>query len=245
MFTEYVADLHVHTCLSPCGDLSMSPRDIVETARSKGIDMIAICDHNTCENIEAVTRAAWGRSLKVLPGMEVTSEEEVHIVALFENLADVLALQSVIYAHLHGENDEKVFGLQVVVNEFSEVLGFNKKLLIGATDLSIEEVVNAIHRFNGLAIAAHVDREGFGIIGQVGFIPQDVQLDALEISSQMTIEEAKKEFYAYSHYPFISSSDAHFLEHIGQSTTRFLLQNLSLAELKKALRGDDGRTILN
>jgi predicted metal-dependent phosphoesterase TrpH len=245
MLREFVADLHVHTCLSPCGDLDLSPRAIVETAQNKGIDMIAICDHNTCENVEAVTRAASGRGLKVLAGMEVTSEEEVHIVALFENVNDALTLQSVIYDHLHGENDENVFGLQVVVNEFSEVLGFNEKLLIGATDLSIDRVVEYIHRFNGLAIAAHIDREGFGIIGQMGFIPDSVQLDALEISSKMPIQEAKNQFKIYSHYPFISSSDAHLLEEIGQSTTRVLSHDLSFIEFKKSLRGENGRLILN
>ncbi|MDZ7289058.1 MAG: PHP domain-containing protein [candidate division KSB1 bacterium] len=244
MLREYVADLHIHTCLSPCGDLDMSPRDIVRTARSRGIDMIAICDHNTAENIEAVMRAARGHELAVLPGMEVTSQEEVHILALFENLADALTLQSVIYAHLPGENDEEAFGLQVVVNEFSEVLSFNRKLLIGATDLSISAVVAAIHRFGGLAVAAHIDREGFGIIGQIGFIPKDLQLDALEISPRMTVEEARKKFEVYSDYTFISSSDAHFIEHIGQSTTRFMLTEPSLGEIKKALRREDGRMII-
>jgi hypothetical protein len=223
----------------------MSPRGIVETARNKGIDIIAICDHNSCENVDAVMRAAVGKDLKVLPGMEVTSEEEVHIIALFEDLKDALALQGVVYAHLHGENDEEAFGMQVVVNELSEVLGFNKKLLIGATDLSITAIVHYIHRFAGLAIAAHIDREGFGIIGQLGFIPKDLPLDALEISARMSIDEAKKEFAAYSNYPFIMSSDAHFLEHIGQSTTRFILQEPSLDEIKKALRRESGRMIVN
>lgn len=245
MLREYVADLHIHTSLSPCADLSMSPRAIVETAQSKGIDMIAICDHNSCENVEATVRAANGCDLKVLPGMEVTSEEEVHIVALFENSKDAFSLQNVIYDHLHGENDERAFGSQVVVNEFSEILDFNKKLLIGATDLSINEVVNYVHRFAGLAIAAHIDREGFGILGQIGFIPEDLQLDALEISCKITVEEAKKEFNAYSKYLFFSSSDAHFLDQIGQSTTRFLLQELCMNEIKKALRREDGRMIMN
>ncbi len=242
---EFVADLHIHTCLSPCGDLSMSPREIVKTARSKGIDMIAVCDHNTCENVEAVTKAASNHSLKVLPGMEVTSVEEVHIVALFENLADAFALQNLVYAHLQGENDVDAFGLQVVVNEDSEVLRFNKKLLIGATDLSIDEVVGQIHSFGGLAIAAHIDREGFGIIGQLGFIPEHLQFDALEISSSMTTDEGRQKFVEYSHCSFIWSSDAHSPDEIGRATTRFLLQTLSLGELQKALRADAGRMILS
>jgi PHP family Zn ribbon phosphoesterase len=242
---RYVADLHVHTCLSPCGDLQMSPRKIVETALSRDIDIIAICDHNSCENVMAVMRAAAGGDLTVLPGMEVTSQEEVHLVALFENLEDALALQKLIYDHLQGENNQEAFGMQVVVNEFSEVLGFNKKLLIGAADLSINELVSSIHRHAGLAIASHIDREGFGIIGQLGYIPKDVSLDALEVSPRMAVARAQREFSEYSGYAFISSSDAHFLEQIGRGTTSFFLQGPHLSEIKKALRREDGRMIIH
>jgi len=242
---RYVADLHVHTCLSPCGDLEMSPGKIVQTALSKDIDIIAICDHNSCENASAVMRAAVGRDLRVLPGMEVTSKEEVHVVALFENLADTLAMQGVIYDHLSGENDEGAFGMQVVVNEFSEVLGFNKKLLIGAADLSIDEVVRYIHRYAGLAIAAHIDRQGFGIIGQLGYIPEDLPFDALELSSRTPLERARKDYGHLSDYTFISSSDAHYLEQIGRGTTRFLLEDPHVSEIRKALRRAEGRMVIH
>jgi PHP family Zn ribbon phosphoesterase len=242
---RYVADLHVHTCLSPCGDLQMSPRKIVKAALDRGIDMIAICDHNSCENAEAVMRAAARKSLTVLPGMEITSQEEVHIVALFENLKDAQALQKVVYDHLQGENDEEAFGMQVVVNEFSEVMSFNKRLLIGATALSIDEAVSRIHGNGGLAIASHIDREGFGIIGQLGFIPEGLQLDALEVSPRMAVEKARREFGTYAAYTFISSSDAHSLEQIGRGTTNLLLHEPRLSEIKMALRRENGRMVLN
>jgi PHP family Zn ribbon phosphoesterase len=239
----FVADLHVHTCLSPCGDTDMSPRKIVETACLRGIEIVAICDHNSCENVAAVIRAARRKGLKILPGMEITSVEEVHIVALFENLDEALALQLVIYEHLSGENDRRVFGPQVVVNEFDEILRFNQKLLIGATDLAIGDVVDHIHRLGGLAIAAHIDREGFGIIGQLGFIPGNIPLDALEVSSRLNSEQAAREFASYADYPFVTASDAHRPEQIGCGTTRFLLEKPSLGEIKKALREEGGRRI--
>ncbi|MBL7075377.1 PHP domain-containing protein [candidate division KSB1 bacterium] len=243
MLREFEADLHIHTCLSPCGDLKMSPGGIVKEAVKEGIDLIAICDHNSSENAGAVIKASEGKGVAVLPGIEITSKEEVHISALFDHFDDALKLQMLIYENLDGENDEEVFGMQVVVNEKGEVLGFNKKLLIGATNLSVEEIVNAIHSFHGLAIAAHIDREGFGIIGQLGFIPPELGLDALEISPKMEMEEARTRFSEYHKYPFLCSSDAHYLDDIGKGTTTFLLEEASLKELRMALKGEGGRGI--
>jgi len=243
MLKEFRADLHIHTCLSPCGDLKMSPRGVVKEAAGKGIDLIAICDHNSSENVEAFIKASQGKGVTVLPGMEVTSKEEVHIVALFDSIEDATELQALVHENLEGENDEKVFGMQVVVNSDGEVLGFNKKLLIGATTLSIEKIVDAIHSFNGLAIAAHIDREGFGIIGQLGFIPPGLELDALEISPRLSFEEAGVRFGEYHEYPLLCSSDAHYLDDIGKGTTTFLLEEASLKEIRMALKGEGERKI--
>ena len=223
----------------------MFPQGIVKEAVNKGIDLIAICDHNSSENVGAVIKASEGKRVTVLPGIEVTSREEVHICALFEYVDDAFKLQSLIYDNLEGENDEDVFGMQLVVNDEDEVLGFNKRLLIGATSLSVEEVVDAIHSFQGLAIAAHIDREGFGIIGQLGFIPPELGLDALEISPRMKMEEARMRFSEYKEFPFLCSSDAHYLSDIGKGTTTFLLEEPSLKELKMALKGEGGREIRN
>jgi PHP family Zn ribbon phosphoesterase len=242
---RFVADFHIHTCLSPCGDLKMSPRRIVQTAVAKKIDIIGICDHNSAENTAAVIKAAEDEKLKVIPGIEVTSKEEVHILALFGKGDDALELQSIIYDNLDGENDEEVFGPQVVANETEEVIGFNEKLLIGATDLSIKNIVDSIHLLNGLAIASHIDRESFSIIGQLGFIPDDLGLDGLEISRRITYQEAKKRFADYSNYSLVRSSDAHFLEDIGSATTTLLLEEATLEEIEKALGAKEGRKILH
>ncbi len=243
MLRKFKADLHIHSCLSPCGDLQMSPQKIVREAVKKGIDLIAICDHNSSENSGAVIQASEGKELTVLPGIEVTSKEEVHIVALFEDVDEALKMQSLIYDNLEGENNEDVFGMQVVANAEDEVLGFNKKLLIGATSLSVEMVVDFIHSFNGLAIAAHIDREGFGIIGQLGFIPPDLRLDALEISPRMKMEEARVRFSEYQKFPFLCSSDAHYLDDIGKGTTTFMLEEAVFKELRIALKGEGDRKI--
>lgn len=243
MLRKFRADLHIHTCLSPCAGLEMSPAAIAKQARMKEIDILGICDHNSAENVPAVIKAARRFKISVLAGMEVTSQEEVHILALFDNLDRALKLQGIVYKNLPGENDEKAFGVQAVVNEKGEVLRFNKKLLIGASTLSVDRVVQTIHSLNGLAIASHIDRERFSIIGQLGFIPEGLELDALEISPNTSYEEANKKFN-FS-YPLTFSSDAHRLDEIGKAVTTFLLKEGNAKEIKKAFRCEEERKIIH
>ncbi len=237
------ADLHIHTCLSPCAELEMSPRGIVKEALSKGIDMIAVCDHNSAENAAAVIEASRQTGLTVLPGIEITSKEEVHILGIFSTPDDATDMQTLIYEHLEGQNDAETFGLQVVVEADGIVAGYNDRLLIGATDLSLEHVVQAIRAHNGLAVAAHIDREGFGILGQLGFIPPDLDLNALEVSSRMSLKNATGAFAEYSSYPFVQSSDAHVLDAIGSGRTPLTMEVASFDELKLALKGDQERGV--
>ncbi|MCK4422275.1 PHP domain-containing protein, partial [candidate division WOR-3 bacterium] len=134
MLKNFNADLHIHTCLSPCGDLTNSPKRVVEKALELNIDIIGICDHNSAENVQAAKNAGAKKKITVLAGMEITSVEEVHIIALFDKTQDILKLQDIIYEKLPPEeNKEEFFGQQIIVNEFDEVEGYNKKLLIGAT----------------------------------------------------------------------------------------------------------------
>jgi len=239
------ADLHIHTCLSPCGDLDMTPTKIVRQALKKNLAMIAVTDHNSAENTPAVIAAARDTDLFVVPGIEVTTSEEAHIVALFEKVENALSMQALIYDSLQaGENDEDVFGIQVVANEFDEVEGINKRLLIGATGLSVAKVVEAIHDREGLAIAAHIDRGSYSLVGQLGFIPQDLELDAIEISRHMTLSDARARFKGYEGFPFITSSDAHFPDEIGVRPTLLQLARPDMAELRLALAGREGRKVL-
>ena len=241
MLRPFKADLHIHTCLSPCTELDMSPKGILTSAKKK-VDIIGICDHNSSENSLAVMNAAKKMNINVIPGMEVTSQEEVHVLALFDEIENALKLQEKVYENLPGENDEEAFGMQVIVNEKEEVLGLNNKLLIGATTIPLEEIIQIIHSFNGIAIASHIDRESFSIIGQLGFIPDNLELDALEISPNITFDEAKKRYT--NNYPITCSSDAHFPDDIGKSFTSFLLKDRTVAEIKKALKNKDGRKLI-
>jgi len=244
MARDYTCDFHIHTCLSPCGDLDMHPRALIEAAQARNIDIIAICDHNSIENVRYVMRAASGTTVTVLPGMEITSAEEVHVVALMENLVQAKKLQDLVYDHLNGLNDEDVFGVQAVVNECGEVEGLNPRLLIGATTLTLTRIVDAIHAYGGLAIASHIDREAFGIIGQLGFIPPDVRFDALEISAALGIPKARQRYPELVDYPFVTSSDAHYLSDIGRSVIRLRLEAPTLTEIQSALKNQAGRSVL-
>jgi predicted metal-dependent phosphoesterase TrpH len=244
MVEEHRGDLHVHTCLSPCGDLSMLPRAIIRMAKEKNLDIIGICDHNSTANVMAVKKVGQKEGMAVIGGIEITSQEEVHIMALFDNEDALAHIQEIVYEHLPGTNDEDAFGEQVVVDEADEVVALNEKLLIGATTLMIDEVVSLIHQLGGVAIASHVDREAFSIIGQLGFIPEGLALDALEVSARSTISETRKKFPQVKNFPLVSFSDAHYPEDIGKRSTSFLIEKPSVMEIQKAIHGIEGRMVL-
>jgi len=244
MLKYFRADLHIHSCLSPCADLTMSPRRIVEKAVERHLDIIAICDHNSAENTNAAVVVGKEHHITVLPGMEINSVEETHLIALFDRVTPLLKLQKTVYKHLPpGKNREEIFGEQIIANEKDEVEGFNQRILSGAVSITLKELVERIHFLGGLAIAAHIDREVFGIIGQLGFIPENLELNALEISARMTPPQAKKLFPGIEKFPLISSSDAHFLDEIGKKTVSFLLETPKLKEVNQAFLKIEGRDL--
>jgi len=241
---QFRADLHIHTCLSPCADIDMSPLAVVKKASEKGLDIIAVTDHNSAENTVAAVKSAKNPGLSVLAGMEVTSSEEAHILALFDDPVSTLKLQDIVYNHLiKGENNEKLFGEQIVANDKDEVMGFNKRLLIGATSMTVHSIVKEVHSLGGLAIASHIDRDAFSIISQLGFIPDDLSFDALELSSLITRQKAQELYKDYDKFPWISSSDAHRPDDIGKRTTIFHMNDSTINEIRLALKGTDGRRV--
>jgi len=233
---ELRADLHVHTCLSPCAEREMVPTAIVKQAKALGLDMIGICDHNSMENTAAVASAGRRESLSVIPGIEVTSREEVHVLGLFGTGHQAAGVQEVVYENLDGENDEAAFGPQTTVDEQDRVTGVNRRLLIGATALALEDVVRLIHDFRGLAIASHVDRQSFGLLGQLGFVPEGLKLDALELCSRAAVKR-------WGGFPVVCSSDAHCLKDIGKRFTSLWVEEASVEEVGRALRGEGGRRV--
>jgi predicted metal-dependent phosphoesterase TrpH len=220
----------------------MSPREVVNAAVRNGIDLIGVCDHNSAENVLAVKKAGERNGLMVLGGMEVSSSEEAHILVFFDEDDDLLDFQQYIYRHLAGRNDEHSFGLQVIADDEDGVTGFCDRLLIGATSLSAEAIVAKARAAKGesLIIAAHVDRESFSIIGQLGFIPPSLAIDAVEVSG-MSATEVKQRFPDCARFPVVTGSDAHSPGDIGRRYTWFMVEDGTAAEIRKALAGRDNR----
>lgn len=241
---SYRADLHIHTCLSPCGEPEMTPPAIAETAAERGLDIIGICDHNAAANVPAVMQAAATRSVVVIPGLEITTREEVHVLGLFGSAEVALDMERYVQTHLEGENDAEVFGPQVIVDEEGEPVGLCPHLLIGATDLPIGAVVEAIHRRGGCALAAHVDRERFSVVGQLGFVPPDLDLDGLEHSPRTDRAEACSRFGGEGRWEMVCGSDAHRLNEIGLGSTWLALDSPTTGEICRALRHENGRGVV-
>jgi 3',5'-nucleoside bisphosphate phosphatase len=237
------ADLHNHSCLSPCGDLESSPLSIVRTAASRGITLMALTDHNSAGNCPAFAEACRREGLMALFGTETTSREEVHILSLFADVEAALEWGSWVYQRLPDfRHDPEKFGDQVIVDVDENILAFEERYLVPAADVSLEEIVDETLNRGGLVIPAHIDRSANSIYSQLGFLPR-LPFSALEITRRPVRDDA-------AGYTLICDSDAHFLNDIGRRTFTFegdihagSPQNEIFAALSAALQ--DGRTTLS
>lgn len=175
-------DLHIHSALSPCADDGMTPCNIANMAYLKGLDAIALTDHNAGDNLEAVARAAEGKVL-FIPGMEVQTAEEVHLLAYFRALPDALAFSDAIKTHLPGiPNRPDLFGNQWIMDAGDNTVGERAEMLLTSVDLSFDDTVALIRAHGGAAVPAHAERDSFGVLTQLGFIPRHLGLTAIEVS---------------------------------------------------------------
>lgn len=244
-----VADLHIHTVLSPCASRQMRPPAIVREAMEKGMAMIAVCDHNSAGNVVPVREAS--ESLGgpiVIAGIEITTTEEVHVLGFFPDETEALAASEEVRGTLplwrpllsrtsaaghHGCAQE-------LVDAEGNIIGIEPKMLASASLFSLGDAVKLIHRHGGLAIAAHVDRRSFSVEGQLGFLPPDVPFDGLEVSAAGNLRGRTAEFRERD-LSLLCSSDGHFLTDIGSGFTMLDVREPAFAELALALRGTDGR----
>jgi PHP family Zn ribbon phosphoesterase len=220
----------------------MIPPFIVETALSKGIGVIAITDHNSIANIEAVQKAARGSDLVVLPGMEVQTLEEVHLLCLFDTLDQVSAFGKITSDCLPDlPNNIDFFGEQFIVDETGDFLRREERLLLTSVNMTIRQVWEQVSALQGLVIPAHVNRKANGLIQMLGFVPVDTPVEILEISRHITPSQAYTAFPQIQSYPLIQDGDAHFLEDI-LGNNEFQVEEINIAEIRSAVLGLDERS---
>jgi 3',5'-nucleoside bisphosphate phosphatase len=223
----YRGDFHIHSCLSPCASLEMSPSAIVERAVAAGLNAVALTDHNAPFNLPAFEYCCRKAGLKALYGMEVTSVEEAHLLCLFDSIEPAMELGQLIYDSLpEVENIPERFGDQVIVDEHEDILGFADKFLISASAYDVSAILSMVHSMGGLFVPAHIDRQVYGIIAQLGFLP-DEAYDAIELTSRGDAKLAQ-------HYPVLRSSDSHQLDSIGAAFTEFEADSFTVAALRAA-----------
>jgi PHP family Zn ribbon phosphoesterase len=235
------ADLHIHTVLSPCGDLEMSPANIVSEAYRKRLGIIGITDHNTTRHCKLTAKLAARKGIFVMQGAEITTKEEVHCLAFFENTDALDKFEEFLYSELPEIlNDPEKFGHQVQVDEMENIIYQEKKLLINAISKSFEETEAFVHSLNGLFIPAHIGKAKNSIYSQLGFLPPDMKADALEISGS----HPELEHSEIMKFPLIRSSDAHYLNDIGSDSTTFFVREGSFSEIRMAMKGENGRKLM-
>lgn len=227
---KYFYDLHIHSCLSPCGDNDMTPNNIVNMSVINELDIIAVSDHNSALNLSAVIEVAKDLPIIVVPAIELCTLEEVHILCLFYEAHDCLKFSKYIYNHLPPIiNKKEIFGEQLILNNMDETIGQVDKLLINGADISVDEIIDLMNIYNGLAIPAHIDKNANSIISNLGFIPPDIDFSCLEVKNPPY--NANYEALA------ISNSDAHYLEDISEKERYIELEELTVKALIDKLKG--------
>ncbi len=242
----YKADLHIHSVLSPCGGLEMSPASLIRRVKELGLDIIAITDHNIMANCPAYHRVAEKEDVNFICGVEIQTTEEIHLIALFDDREDVQGFDSDLYnSLLNIPNDPEYFGDQVVIDADENIIRCEERALLNSSIWTLEEAIDKIHAYHGFVFPAHVDAHTFSIIGQLGFIPTDLELDAVGITAHAKRDELLKQYPYLKEYALIRSSDAHYLTDIGSGYTMFWLEHPTVNEIRMACEGMQGRRIWN
>lgn len=230
------ADLHIHTCLSPCGDLDMSPRNIIRIAKERELQIIAITDHNSTRNVQVCMELGERLGVCVIPGCEVNTCEEVHVLCYFPHLQALDMFQCYLDEQMTDlKNDPDRFGYQVAVDENDRIIYEEERSLFMSIKDGIEGVAKQVHRLGGIFVPAHIDRPKNSLIGQLGFVPFDLEYDALEISKATTPGEFVKRHPELEGKRFLQSSDAHYPEDIARAYTRFEIEKSDWSSLMDAL----------
>ena len=237
-------DLHLHSCLSPCGDEDMTPCNLVNMAKLNGLDVIALTDHNSCKNCAAAMAAGGEAGITVIPGMELCTSEEIHVVCLFPSLEQAMAFDALVEKRIVPvENKPDIFGEQFLYDENDHIIGREDNLLIMATTIGVYEVIPLVEACGGFCYPAHVDKAANSITACLGDLPEDIGFSAAELSPRADWKAMKEQYPILSKMFLLSSSDAHYLEHIAEPRLTLEAEENTpegiLSSLRKAVRANN------
>lgn len=230
-------DLHIHSSLSPCADNDMTPNNIVNMSILKGLDVIAVTDHNSCKNVRACMDCAQNTPLLLIPGMEVETAEEIHVICLFKDIEAATEMQNQVYSRLPGlKNREDIFGEQLVLDAQDEVAAKEDRLLLTSTSMTINEVFELVNgKLGGLAIPAHIDRQANSVLAVLGAIPGDIDIRCVEISSSNIERVLVNKYPELKNINKVYSSDAHYLGNINEPKNYIEADSLTAESVLAAL----------
>lgn len=230
-------DLHIHTCLSPCGDNDMTPANIVGMAYIKGLDVIAITDHNSCKNCKPALEVGKEYGVTVICGMELTTEEEVHVVCLFPSLEKAMEFDSYVYSKLLKiKNDPIVFGEQRICDVDDNIIATEPNLLINATSIPFDEVFPLVESFDGFAFPAHIEKSANSLIANLGFISPDSKFECVELKNMSKFYELLKAHTYLEKCKPITNSDAHYLQDINEAVNYLHCESRDVKDILNALK---------
>lgn len=222
---RYYYDLHVHSCLSPCGDDDSTPNNIAGMATLCGLNIVALTDHNSCKNCPAFFEAAKRYGIIPIAGMELTTSEDIHVVCLFEELSDAMAFDEFVEnERMKIKNKPEIFGKQIITDGEDNPIGEVEALLINSSGISIDDVCETVERFGGICYPAHIDRDANGIIAVLGTVPMDIGFKVFELRDRENADDYAEK-YGIDKKRFVFCSDAHYLTSMRDKDAYFELED--------------------
>lgn len=229
---KYSYDLHIHSCLSPCGDEEMTPPNIVNMCLLKGLDIIAVTDHNSARNVRAIVQAAKNLPLCVIGGIELCTSEEIHVVCLFPNVDAAESAGLAAEAALPNiQNRPEIFGKQLVMDAKECPCGELEKLLINATSISVDDTLYFAKQYGGICYPAHIDKPSYSILSNLGYLPDHLTFPCVEVAHPDSFVSTQHGLQMKEKFEWITSSDAHRLEDISERTHFLDLASCSCQEI--------------
>lgn len=234
---QYSYDLHIHSALSPCSTLEMTPNNIINMAHIKKLNIISITDHNCMDNVKPIMKLGIKKDILVVPGIEVTTKEDVHVLCYFKDLINGLNFSKEIYESLPDiKNNEIIFGEQILYDEYDSIIGSLDKLLLNSSTYTIGEINELVNYYNGAMVPAHIDRKSYGLLGVLGFIPKGLNISSVEVSSTVQLGKSK---LGLEYLNVIYNSDAHDLGSINEPIYFINLKEFTLENVIGYLKGEN------